>query len=190
MQERGDIECKTSGKQIIYLVKQVSIAVLGYILTLYKDVQSTYAEDRAELDKQLSETSTAVDSGKGEQRQILAELAVLESAITLSDLKLLSSELEMAVTNLEARLSNLRSGSFTPITTEEKELNEKRDSRIKRVSRNRQDIHREEWEILCEHFLADGETATELWVSFGSSITSLTEYRHTGEDGSARATLM
>ena len=159
------------------------------ILTLYKDVQSSHAEDWAELDKQLSEISAAVDSGRSEQRQVLAELAALESAITLSDLTLLSSELAMAVTNFDARLSNLRSGSFTPITAEEKDANEKNNSRIKRVSRNRRDIHREEWGILCEHFLADGETAAELWVSFKAKILRLRRIG-TGEDGLARVTLM
>jgi hypothetical protein len=130
-----------------------------------KDVQSTHAEDGADLDKQLAEISTAVTSSRVEQKQILANLAALESTTTLQDLKLLSMELEMAVGNLEARLSNLRSGNFTPVTQHEKEVNEKRDSKIKRVLRNRRDIHREEWSVVCEHFLAEGETAAVLWVS-------------------------
>ena len=158
-------------------IRYLSPHSIGSTVSCLKGKQSVYhsiqdakdnlsTQELAELDKETKQLRNNILELKETEKSLRSELSNLKATSTLpelkNDLKLLTSER----TDLEQRLSGLKSGDTKAISTEEK-MDIERSWKLWSYKVNgRKKAFMELWQTLSEN-LPDGRNKDEIWDELG-----------------------
>ncbi|KAI9791472.1 MAG: hypothetical protein M1816_003816 [Peltula sp. TS41687] len=152
MHERGEIEGRASGKQLVYHAVQDA-----------KDAASP--EELAAMNEEVETIREQISGSKTEHKTLMTALNALQSTLTTDDLQKAVGEAEFAREELQARIAPLRSGSVNAVSVEEKEKVEMARKTCQRDANVRKRIFRDFWDLLCDN-LPESVNKDDVWERF------------------------
>ncbi|KAK2839304.1 hypothetical protein FQN49_006274 [Arthroderma sp. PD_2] len=156
MHERKLLECRVSGKQMVYHAIQDA-------------ANEATAEDLAAMDEKIISLKEQVEAAKGQEKVLKTELAVLGSRVSSTELLAQISQSEVRMNTLSDHLARLSKETATSrIVTEEESSRVNRDwVAWKRHACLRRQACRETWLKCTEVLPEDVKSKDELWESLG-----------------------
>ena len=115
------------------------------------------------MDKQIHDLSEEIATAKANEKLLRANLIAVNATLSTDDLRASVITLESEKKEILARLGPLRSGSVTPVSTEEKNEIEKAWKEWSRKAGLRKRICLELWDF-CTEEMQEGQTKGDLWV--------------------------
>ncbi|KAL9114177.1 MAG: hypothetical protein Q9227_001949 [Pyrenula ochraceoflavens] len=177
LHDRREIECKASGKQLVYHALQTSS---------YPPSSSSSADDTtdhlASLDATITTLQSTLSSARSREKPLRAELAALTPTTTptsnlstadlraaVASLEAEKSALQDTVTKLKGAVAEQKGGGGEPISEEERARVEAEWWRWRKVARGRKRICEEMWGKITEGGRGeeDGMTDEEFWENLG-----------------------
>ncbi|EFR02640.1 hypothetical protein MGYG_05637 [Nannizzia gypsea CBS 118893] len=156
LHERKLLECRVSGKQMVYHAVQ-------------ETANEATAEELAAMDDRITSLREQLESAKRQEKALKSELAVLNSRVSSTELLSQIGQLELRMGTLNDQLSRLCKETATGriVTEEESNWVQKNWATWKRHASLRKLACREMW-LKCTEVLPDNvKSAQELWESLG-----------------------
>jgi hypothetical protein len=127
------------------------------------------------MDKEIEMLRDEITVLKAKQKTLQLTLANLRSTPTTTDLRESTEILVAEISELLNRLSPLRSGKISPVSTEEKAAVDEGCAIAERKSALRKKIFKDLWGMTCDN-LPEGTSKDELWVSVSLCSTCTPSY--------------
>ncbi|XP_020582152.1 homologous-pairing protein 2 homolog isoform X2 [Phalaenopsis equestris] len=170
--DTGQISFKEYGKQKIYLARQDQFKILS-------------SQELDQMKRENSQLQEQINSQKQAVREIEAEIRVLQSNLTLEEIRSKQSKLQTEVNEMEAKLEKLRNGVIL-VKPEEKKLIEQTFIEKMNHWRKRKRIFKDLWDAITENSPKDAkEFKEELGLEYdedvGVSLQSFSELMNTNK---------
>lgn len=115
------------------------------------------------MDKQILDLGEDIATAKANEKLLRANLIAVNATLSTDDLRAGVITLESEKKEILARLGPLRSGTVTPVATEEKDEVEKEWKEWSRKADLRKRICLDLWDF-CTEEMQEGQTKGKLWV--------------------------
>lgn len=125
-------------------------------------------DDLATMDKQIHDLSEAIATTKANERLLRANLIAVNATQSTDDLRASVIILESEQKEILARLGPLRSGTVTPVSTEDQDEVDKEWKVWSRTAGARKRICLELWGLCTEEMNA--QAREDLWVCMGGQV--------------------
>ncbi|KAG4304786.1 hypothetical protein PORY_001839 [Pneumocystis oryctolagi] len=135
--ERGDVRCKTYGKQSVYVIDQ-------------DQFENPSPEELAIMDAKIEELRQEITSLQDSNKQMKQTLQSLTAQKTTVELEEMSKDLDKKISTLSKRLNSLQSGTVRLITVEKMEEINKNYEKMRKMWKDRKAIFRNLWDAVSE----------------------------------------
>ncbi|RPA98838.1 homologous-pairing protein-like protein 2 [Choiromyces venosus 120613-1] len=152
LDERGVIEGRASGKQVVY-----------HIIQDPKDLASP--EELKAMDMETEAVKQEIGGLKAELRALQSTLNTLKAAPTAASLLETVALLEAEIQNLQIRLEPLRSSAVKPVSAEEKATISNEHTRLQKILKGRKNQFKEFWDTICDGCV--DANPNDLWERLG-----------------------
>ncbi|RPB17789.1 homologous-pairing protein-like protein 2 [Morchella conica CCBAS932] len=152
LHEKGEIEGRASGKQIVYHAIQDP-----------NDFAST--EDLKAMDEKITGTKLKIVKVKAELKSLQGTLNTLKAAPTVSSLCETVGVLETEIQRLESSLKPIRAGPIKSISASEKAAMDVEYVRLETLLRRRKKTFKEFWGTICDG--CGDLNPSDLWERLG-----------------------
>ncbi|PUU74905.1 Tat binding protein 1-interacting protein-domain-containing protein [Tuber borchii] len=157
LDERGEIEGRASGKQVVYHIIQVrplvpnleitdDLIIIG--LKDPKDLASP--EELKVMDMETEAVKQEIGGLKAELRALHSTLNTLKAAPTTASLRETVALLEAEIQNFQVQLEPLRSSAVKPVPVEEKAAISNEHTRLQKILKGRKNQFKEFWDTICD----------------------------------------
>ncbi|KAL8851072.1 MAG: hypothetical protein Q9221_003968 [Calogaya cf. arnoldii] len=116
-----------------------------------------------EMEAQIKQLQAQVQTARGYQRLLKANLASLNAASTSDDVRANVTALELEKEELSIRLEDFRTGRITAVTAEEKDVVEQTLQHWITKADSRKHIFMELWAVVRD-VIPEGQKKDQLWV--------------------------
>ncbi|KAG0132896.1 TBPIP-like protein [Tuber indicum] len=152
LDERGEIEGRASGKQVVY-----------HIIQDPKDLASP--EELKVMDMETEAVKQEIGGLKAELRALQSTLNTLKAAPTTASLLETVALLEAEIRNSQVRLEPLRSSAVEPVSAEEKATISAEHTRLQKILKERKKQFKEFWDAICDGCV--DINPSDLWERLG-----------------------
>ncbi|KAG5438350.1 hypothetical protein PCANB_002838 [Pneumocystis canis] len=135
--ERGEVRCKTYGKQSVYVIDQ-------------DQFENPSPKELATMDSRIEELRQQIATLQEKNKQMKQTLQSLTTQKTTAELEIASKELDEKILKLNDRLNSLQSGTARLITVEEKETINKKYEQMRKLWKDRKSLFRDLWDAVSE----------------------------------------
>ncbi|RKP05935.1 Tat binding protein 1-interacting protein-domain-containing protein [Thamnocephalis sphaerospora] len=137
LSERGDVVCKTYGKQQVYVIKQ-------------DGGEAPSTEQLQEMDAEIAQLQTQVGALSQETKKLSSVLQGLTTALTTEEVKRTLNELKEENARHEAKLATLRKGGVT-IDPQERKRTEAEYEKCRALWKSRKRLFTDIFSAVTEH---------------------------------------
>lgn len=122
-----------------------------------------------DMERQIQELQEQIQTARGYQRLLKANLASLNATSTSDDIQANVTALELEKEALALQLEGFRTGRIRPVAAEEKEQMDQTLQEWTRKADSRKHIFMELWAIVRD-LIPAGQTKDQLWVGISSLL--------------------
>ncbi|EMR08379.1 hypothetical protein PNEG_03219, partial [Pneumocystis murina B123] len=151
LSERGEIRCKTYGKQSVYVIDQ-------------EQFENPSSEELAIMDTRIEELRQQINETQEKNKQMKQALQSLMVQKTTAELQTMSKDLDQRITTLNNRLNSLQSGTARLISLEEKEIIQKNYEHMRKMWKDRKTLFRNLWDAISEGESSPAELKERLGI--------------------------
>ncbi|KTW27722.1 hypothetical protein T552_02162 [Pneumocystis carinii B80] len=137
LSERGDIRCKTYGKQSVYVIDQ-------------EQFENPSSEELSVMDARIEELRKQITETQEKNKQMKQALQSLLVQKTTAELQSLSKDLDQRISTLNTRLNSLQSGTARLISSEEKDAIQKNYENMRKLWKDRKTLFSNLWDAISE----------------------------------------
>ncbi|KAG5518107.1 hypothetical protein PMAC_003293 [Pneumocystis sp. 'macacae'] len=149
--ERGDVRCKTYGKQSVYVIDQ-------------DQFENPSSEELAIMDARIEDLRQQISALQDKNKQMKQTLQMITTQKTTVELQAISRELDEKISTLGNRLNSLQSGALQLITIDEMQKINKNYEQMRKMWKDRKALFRDLWDAVSENVHSPSELKERLGI--------------------------
>ncbi|KTW29074.1 uncharacterized protein T551_02348 [Pneumocystis jirovecii RU7] len=149
--DRGDVRCKTYGKQSVYVIDQ-------------DQFENPSPEELTIMDAKIEDLRQQIAVLQDKNKHMKQSLQLLTTQKTTAELQEISKDLDEKISILGNRLNSLQSGTVQLITVDEMQKIDKNYEQMRKIWKDRKALFRDLWDAVSEGVVSPSELKERLGI--------------------------